>query len=145
MPLHVAHWRVLLLGPLTAGGTAPVFLAAEEGNVSNVIVALTFSETIESPTADYATGFTVKFNGAAQTISSAARQSNEALVYLTLAGSSDQNDTITVEYSDASGDLRSQDDLTDLDSFTAQSVENNVGEHWRFDHLENSGQLALAF
>jgi hypothetical protein len=145
MPIHITIWRVLLRNPAAAVNFPPFFTNGEEGNVANTIVVVTLSEDIVSPTDDYATGFTVKFNGASQTINSAARQTNNAVIYLTLAASCDQNDAVTVEYSDASGDLRSQDDSSDLESFTAQTVGNNVGEHWRFDHLENSTQLALLF
>lgn len=134
--------RLLLLGvggPL--GGQSPAFFSGEEGDVTNLTVAVLFSADIVSGTADYVTGVTIKVNGVAATISSGTRQSNHALVYYVLAAGADANDEITFEYSDTLGDLASESDATQVGDIAATPVTNNVGEHLRFNDAPNSMHL----
>jgi hypothetical protein len=73
---------------------------------------------------------------------SAALQAGNRIVYYTLTAGdeADANDAMTWEYSDTLGDIA---DLAgnQLEDVSAQAVENNVGEHFRFDHQANSMQL----
>lgn len=127
-----------------AGGdtTPPAYSSSEEGDVTNLVVAVTFSEQINSGTNDYLTGVTIKRNGVGAGIASAALQAGNRIVHYTLTAGqeADANDAMTWEYSDTLGNIA---DLAgnQLPDVTAQSVENNVGEHFRFDHEANSMQL----
>lgn len=122
--------------------TPPDFLSGEEGDVTNLIVVIVFDEDIVSPTADYLTGVTIKINTVTVDIDTAVLQGDGATVYYTIASGqeADANDDITWEYSDTLGDI---EDLAgnQLEDVNATTVENNVGEHLRFDHQANSMQL----
>ena len=120
--------------------TAPLFGSGEEGDVSNATVAVTFSESIVA--SNYVTGVTIKFNGVAATIGSAARQANLDTVYYTINTPwADANDAITFEYSDILGDYA---DLSNnqLGDVVATAITNDVGRHLRFDDAPNSMHIA---
>jgi hypothetical protein len=122
---------------------APVFSSAEAGDASNLIVAVRFSEPIVSPGADYLAGSTLQIAAVSVTPASAALQPDQQTIYFTLTSGDEALplQAITWEYSDTTGDL---EDLAGnvLAGVAAQSVANNVGEHWRFDHPANTMQLA---
>lgn len=146
MPITVGVRRALLRRSTAVAGadtTPPSFSSSEEGNVTNLTVVARFSEPISSPTADYLTGVTVKVGGVGVTLNSGTLQGDTQTVYYVIANGSeaDPDDAITWEYSSALGDI---EDLSAnaLEDVTAQAVENNVGEHWRFTHKYNSMQLA---
>ena len=124
------------LAVIPADVTAPLFGSSEEGDVSNATVVVTFSESIVA--SDYVTGVTIKFNGVAATIGSAARQASLDTVYYTINSPwADANDAITFEYSDILGDYA---DLfnNQLGDVAATVVTNDVGRHLRFDDAPNS-------
>jgi hypothetical protein len=137
------YWQTVLAPRAGDDTAAPAFASAEEGDVSNLIVAVRFSEPITSPGADYALGSTVQVNAVSVTIESAALQADARTIYFTVAAGeeADANDAITWAYSDTTGDL---EDLAGnaLEDIAAVPVTNNVGEHWRFDHPANTMQLA---
>lgn len=129
--------------PAGADSTPPEYSAGEAGDESNLVVAVTFDEAIESGTADYLSGVTIKRNGVSVTPAGAALQPSERVVFYTLSSGdeADANDEVTWEYSDTLGDIA---DLAgnQMADVAAQAVANNVGEHLRFDHPANSMQLA---
>lgn len=127
-------------GPL--GGQAPAFSAGEEGDVTNLTVAVTFTADVVSGTNDYVTGVTIRVNGVAATINSGTRQSNHAIVYYVLAAGADANDEVTFEYSDVAGDIAAESDNTQMGDIAATAVTNNVGRHLRFNDAPNSMHLA---
>lgn len=139
-----ALWIALRDNPGAAGGdvTPPAYSASEEGDATNLIVAVTFSEQINSATNDYLTGSVVKVNGVSAALTSAALQAGNLVVYFTITSGqeADANDTITYEYSDTLGNIADLNS-NQLGDIAAQSVTNNVGEHLRFDHQANSMQL----
>jgi hypothetical protein len=120
----------------------PTFQSSEVGDVTNLTVVVVFSEQIVSPGDDYAAGVTIEVDGGAATINSATLQGDNQTVYYVVAASPDMNDVVTWAYSAAGGDI---EDLVGnaLEDVAAQAVTNNVGEHWRFDHLENANQALL--
>lgn len=135
--------RLLLLGvggPL--GGTAPLFSGGEEGDVTNLTVAATFTADVVSGSADYVTGVVIRVNGVAATIVSGTRQTNHSVVYYLLDAGADANDAVTFEYTDTLGDIASETDNVQMGDIAAVAVTNNVGRHWRFNDAPNSMQLA---
>ena len=121
-----------------AGGdvTPPAFSSSEEGDVTDSIVKVVFSEAVNSDTSDYVTGSTIKINAVTTTISSGVRQADQSIVHFTITPIADANDTITYEYSDVAGNI---EDLNDnqLGDVTPQTADNNVGEHLRFDEISD--------
>jgi hypothetical protein len=148
MPAYAGSRRTLLYvsAAVVAVGddlTPPSFAASEEGDVDNFTVAVRFSESIVSGTADYLTGVTIKVNTVAVTVDSATLQVDDTYVYYVVnaAEEADANDTITFEYSDTLGDI-ADGAGNQLGDVAAEAVTNYVGAHLRFDHEANSMQLA---
>lgn len=137
MPLHVAHWRVLLRGQVIAGDdlTPPEFLSGEEGDVTHATLVVTFSENVSA--SDYALGVTVKYDAVSQTISSATRQTNEAIVHYLLSADPITDDTITWEYSDTVGDYQDAAG-NQMGDRAASACTNNIGTHAIFDNAADS-------
>lgn len=138
-------FRRLVFGQLVAVAgpdtDPPGFSSAEEGDVSNVIVAVLFDEDIVAPGGDYTLGVTIQFDAVNATITAGALQIDNRTVHYTVSASAEPDAAVTWAYSSALGDI---EDLSGnaLGDVAAQAVDNNVGEHWRFDHLYNSMQLA---
>lgn len=133
----IRHIRRVRFAVVQNAGGPPsdaVFVSGEEGDVTNAIVVVVFSEDIFSPTGDYLTGVTIKVNGVAEPPISATRQTDHAVVHyeLFLTDEADANDTITFEYSDILGDIESVGDGGQLDDVFSQPITNNVGTHLRF-------------
>ena len=119
--------------------SAPIYESSEEGDQSNAIVAVIFSERIQS--ADLALGVTIKVDGVTATISSALLQGDGITVFYTLTSWAAANSSVTYTYSDIVGDYNdlSGNQLGDVGPIT---VTNNVGRHLRFDDAPNSMHLA---
>lgn len=100
----------------------PQYSSSEIGNVDASTVAVTFDKNVSS--SDYSTGVTIKVNSAAATISSAARQTDHAIVYYVLSAAAVSGDTVTWEYS--GGVIVSESDNAPLGTVTAQTVTNNI-------------------
>jgi len=135
--------RALLIGPVVAVGgdvTPPAFSSSEEGDVTDPTLKVVFSEAVNSDTSDYATGATIKINAVPVTISSATRQADQSIVYYVITPFADANDVITYEYSDVAGNI---EDLNNnqLGDIAAQTADNNVGEHLRFDEISDGVHL----
>jgi len=136
------YWLPLLARRAGSDTAPPAFVAAEAGDVANVVVAVRLSEALTSPGADYAAGTTIQVNAVTASIVSAALQGDQRTIHFTLAAgeAADADDLITWEYSATTGDLEdlAGNPLGDLD----ETVTNHIGEHWRFDHPANTMQLA---
>ena len=102
---------------------APLYSSAEIGTVNAYTVVATFDQNITA--SNYATGVTIKVNTVSQTITSATRQANHAIVHYVIPvlwhGS---GDTVTWEYT--GGNIVAEDDATALANVSAQAVTNNV-------------------
>jgi hypothetical protein len=119
---------------------SPTYDSGEEGDQSNAIVAVTFSEAIQS--ADFTVGVTIRIDGIAATITSAVQQADPVLVFYTLASPwAASNSVVTFTYSDITGDYR---DLANnqMGDITTEAVVNDVGRHERYDDAPNSFHLA---
>jgi len=101
----------------------PEFDSAEVGNVDDTTVAVTFDSDVTA--ANYATGVTIKVNDVSQSIASATRQTNHAVVYYVIP-SVISADTVTWDYSATTGLIRAALDGSALATVTAQAVTNNV-------------------
>lgn len=132
--------RSVYVTSVQADVSPPVFENGEEGDVTNAIVAVTFSEEVFS--ADFTVGVTIRIGGVAATITSAAKQSDPILVYYTLqAPWAAANSAVTFEYSDVTGDYADAASNQMADQ-TAIAITNNVGRHLRFDDAPNSMHLS---
>lgn len=126
-----------------AGGTvssAVDFKSAEVGDVSNTIVAVTFTDIVAA--SNFLTGVTIKVNGGAVGISSAAQPANQAIVEFTMAAPIVVGATITFEYTP--GNYVDQNAIT-LSKVPADTVTNNLGRAMRFNLPDNSIHLSTAF
>lgn len=101
----------------------PAFVSAEVGTVAATKVVVVFSTGITA--SDYATGVIIKVNTVSKTISASALQSDGVTVHYTIPAVTN-GQTVTWEYSDATGLIRSAADGSVLDSISAQEVTNNV-------------------
>ena len=132
--------RSVYVTSIQADVSPPSFENGEEGDVTNAIVAVTFSEEVFS--GDFTVGPTIRFNGVAGTITSAAKQSDPIVVYYTMqAPYADANDSITFEYSDVAGDYADGVGNQMADQ-VAVSIRNDVGRHLRFNDAPNSMHIA---
>jgi len=130
----------VLLGIISADIVPPSYSTGEEGDQSNAIVAITFSEAVQS--SSFSTGVTIKVDGVTATITSAVQQADPVLVFYTLASPwAVSNSVITFTYSDIIGDYS---DLANnqMGDITAAAVVNDVGRHERYDDAPNSFHLA---
>ena len=119
---------------------SPTYGSGEEGDQSNAIVAVTFSEAVQS--ADFTVGVDIKIDGVSATITSAVQQADPVLVYYTLASPwATSPAVVTFTYSDVTGDYS---DLANnqMGDITTAAVVNNVGRHERYDDAPNSFHLA---
>jgi hypothetical protein len=122
----------------------PAFASAEIGDVDNLTVAVTFNEAVNSPGADYTLGVVIREGGTPQTITGGTRQSDERVVHYTLSAPITLEDSVTFEYSAASGDIEDQAG-NPLGNVLSQIVTNSVGGHYRFDIPDNSGHMIGIF
>lgn len=136
--IHGWSWKTTGAGG--GGGAAPLFASGEEGDVNNSTVEITFDQNIVS--SDYAAGWILKINGVSDTIVSATRQANHALVYFVTTTPIDIDDVVTVEYDDDFGDYEAEDDAVDMLDITAQATTNYVGSQYYFNSEWSSGHFA---
>lgn len=138
------HRRFInFLRSLVEAAGAPTYSSSEIGDVDPESVMVTFSENINSPTADYLSGITIKLNAVAEDFETATRQTNHRLVlYENSTDFADANDAITWEYDADLGDLE-DDDSNVLEDVSAQSVDNRVGMHLYFNNDEELVNLCL--
>ena len=129
----------ILLAIISQDVVSPIFESGEEGDQSNYIVAVTFSETITST--DYSAGVTIKIDGITATISLAAVQSDNRTVFFTVTAGAVSNSVVTFTYSDIVGDYH---DLAgnQMGDITNAAIINNVGRHLRFNDAPNAMHLA---
>ena len=118
---------------MSGGGSAvpppvpPLYLSGEIGNVDASTVVITFDQNI---TIASAAGVTIKADNVSQTISSATRQGNHAIVYFVLSAPLVFGDVVTWEYT--GGTIAAEDDATPLGTVTAHTVTNNIPEEEDF-------------
>lgn len=113
-------------------GTIPTLVSATIEGAAPTIIVLTFSAAVVA--SNYGTGFTCLVNSVARTVSSGARQSNHAIVWLTLASGVTTGQTVTLsfatnQYSQAAktgSNLRSETGDAFVAAFTNTSVTNNT-------------------
>ena len=116
--IHIA--RVSGFGPDT---TLPAFLSAEVGNVSASTLVITMSKLMNASVVPATTDFAVD-DGAANAVTDVSISGTN--VTLTLTNAVETGDTVTVAYTKGANALQ---DLSanEADSWTAQSVTNNLG------------------
>ena len=133
-----SHWRHLLGALVETVLAALTLAAAEAGDVDTTTIEATFTDDVTAT--DYAAGVTIKVNAVAQTISSATRQINHALVHFVIAAAADIDDTITWEYDDDFGDY--QDALGNpMGDVAATPATNYIGSHVYYDTADCSAWL----
>jgi hypothetical protein len=105
-------------------GVLPEFVSAEVGTVDDVTVVLTLNEDVVA--SDYALGFTIKKNDVEQTISSATRQTDHAVIYFVLADAVEEGDSVNIEYNMSDGGIVSETGTVYLENISSEEVTNNV-------------------
>ena len=116
--------------------SALAFSSGEVGDVSPDDVMVMFNMDVNSPTADYLSGVTIKINAVSETFETGVRQTdNRYVLYGNSTEFADQNDVVTWEYDDDFGDIE-DDDGSPLGDVAAESVENRVGMHFYWDNDE---------
>ncbi len=129
-------------GSLVGDAMAPTFVSAEVGLVDNNTVVLTFSEFVESPTADYKTGFTVKVDAVTETISTGTLGGGMQTIQLAMVNFIYRGCVVTVEYDAVPGNIQDIS-ANAMASFGAQSVTNNAGGGLLWDKAATSMWWAL--
>lgn len=109
----------------TAEGAPPAVVSATIEDAADTIIVVTFDQDVNSALSDFLAGFSCKVATVARTISSAARQTNNAVVHLTLSSAVTVGQAVVFSYNIATGDLAS-DSGAELQSFTDTAVTNNV-------------------
>lgn len=104
---------------------APTFVSGEVGTVDASTVVVTFSTDITAPCGDCALGFTVLVNGNPDAITACVIVGGNA-VRLTLTTAVVFGDVVTVSYDSTVGCIMESTGVTDLATFAAQAVTNNV-------------------
>lgn len=108
--------------------TPPNYLSSAIGLSADDTVEVTFAEDVNSPSLGYDAGVTIKVNGGAATISSATRQVDQSVVHYVIGSTPNQGDTVTWEYSIASGDIEDQANIPNaMGDVSAKSVTNYIG------------------
>lgn len=113
-------------------GVIPTLVSATIENAAADVIVLTFSANMVA--SNYGTGFSCTVNAVARSISSGARQSDHAIIKLTLASAVTNGQTVllsfaTNQYSQVAktgSNLRSETGDAYLAAFTGQAVTNNV-------------------
>lgn len=137
--LRSSHWRHLLSSKV---GVSQITLSTSTiGDVATTVVEVTFTANVNA--ADYTAGPTIKANSVTQTINSATRQANPAIVHYTLSAALDVNDSITWEYDDDLGDYQDDYGLL-LADVTATSTTNYIGSHLYFDTADDAVWIGAA-
>lgn len=103
----------------------PSLVSAEVGEVDATTVVAVFSSEIAA--SNYATGVTIKVDTVAKTISAAERQADFKTVHYTIPAVV-FGEVVTIAYSDVTGEYKSKNDDSPLDTFAATEVTNNVAE-----------------
>jgi hypothetical protein len=133
--LRVSHWRHLL-GTLAKVMIAALALdAAEVGDTDTATVEAAFTGTVSAT--DYGAGVTIRVNAVSQTINSATRQANPALVHFAIAAAVDVDDTVTWEYDDDLGDYQDGEG-NPMGDIAATLATNYVGAHLRYDTADDA-------
>lgn len=117
-----------LVQPVTnnvSAAVAPEFQSAEIGTVNGYTLVVTFDSDIVA--SNYSTGVTVKVNNVSQTISSATRQANHAIVrYVIPIPWHGSGDALTWEYDADTGNIEGESGGEPLADVSAQVVTNNI-------------------
>lgn len=108
---------------------APTFVSGEVGTVDSSTVVVTFSTDITAPCGDCGLGFTVLVNAAPDAITACVIVGGNT-VRLTLTTAVAWGDTVTVSYDSTVGCIMESTGVTDLVTFPAQAVTNNVAAPW---------------
>lgn len=109
----------------TTMGLVPNLLTAVVEDAAPTILVLTFDADLNSVLNDYKTGFSCTVDAAPVVIDPAARQADNKVLHLTLAGAVLEGEVVLVSFNSALSDIKS-DTGANLQSFTGQAVENNV-------------------
>lgn len=117
------------------------YVSAEIGDVSGLVVAVTFNDNLQI---SVSSGATINVNGSPATISSYTQPVNTKIIYFTLSAAVNIADEITFEYDGFAGGI-ADDSGFPLQSIAERSVTNQVGEYWRFSDKNNSAHIALTF
>jgi hypothetical protein len=113
----------------------------EVGSAGSSTVIVSFPVQVNG--ANFTDGVTIKINGVAATIVSAARSPVTTLTY-TISEVVEPDDTVTWEYVRSDGVLEDESSVP-LQSFTPVMAGNTVGEYLHFDDANNSIHLAHIF
>lgn len=113
-------------------GVTPTIVTAVIENAAPTIIVLTFSAAVVASV--YATGFSCTVNAVARGINSVARQSNHAILWLTLASAPTAGQTVLLSFASnqysqvakTGTNLRSEVGDAFVPTFTGQAVTNNV-------------------
>lgn len=116
----------------TVLGVTPTIVSATIENAAPTIIVLTFSSAVVASV--YLTGFSCTVAAVARTINSVARQSNHAILWLTLASAATNGQAVllsftTNQYTQSAktgSNLRSEVGDAFVPSFTNQTVVNNT-------------------
>lgn len=109
----------------TTAGLVPTLLSAVVEDAAPTILVLTFSADVNSVLNDYKVGFSCTVDAAPVVIDPAARQANNAVLHLTLAGPVLEGEVVLVSFNSALSDIKS-DTGAKLQSFAGVAVDNNV-------------------
>lgn len=109
----------------TTQGLVPTLLTAVVEDAAPTILVLTFSADVNSVANDYLLGFSCSVDAAPVVINPAARQANNAVLHLTLAGAVLEGEVVLVSFNSALSDIES-DTGAKLQSFAGVAVTNNV-------------------
>lgn len=90
---------------------------------------------------DFASGVTIKINGTAATITAADQQADHAVINYTITPAVQAGDTVTWEYSAASGHIVAESGGAKLGDVSAQSVTNNVSGGVTLPQVESATLL----
>jgi hypothetical protein len=121
---------------------APVLESAEIGDVSDIVIALSFSEVVKSP--DFELGLSVEVNAVPATIVGVTRQADKTKVRIEIDTSVVPGDVVTLSYSADDGFIQS-DGGAQLADLVDESVLNNTdsGTSVLLDHFTDSNGTAL--
>ncbi len=115
------------------------FASAEIGSFDAFTIAVTFNHNINAD--NYATGVTIKANGASQAITTAIRQDNHSVVYYIIPPTwYGLGGALTWEYNSAVGNIKNENSNIPVITISSRTVVNNV----TFDNFAGSGTIVQA-
>jgi hypothetical protein len=118
--------------------------------VDSETVEITFSEDMDTDS-DYTTGVTITVGSVSYTITSGTRQADKSKVRYLLAAGVDGTESVTWEYSESSGGIKSESGGVALEDVSAQAITNTAFEpgdlsgttYWWHVRPSGSGNTAV--